>query len=266
VSSLTMYGLEGLALVLFLEAIGLPIPGALALLIAGAACASGKMQMHLALPLAIGAMMTGDTLLFVIGRKTGWKLLAFLCRVSINPETCILRSAESFYRRGRITLVLAKFIPGINTMAPPLAGSMKMRLTQFFWLDLCGALLYAVAFGGAGFLFSDLLTMIIGGFHAFSSLVGWLTGLGALAYIAYRAWIYRKHRVYREVPRIEVEELIERMKTDAARDILIADVRSHGYYDPNAQRIHGSIRIEPNRLWESLKDISKEKQIYLYCT
>lgn len=253
-------------MVLFLEALGLPIPGALALLIAGAACASHKMQLHLALPLALAAMLTGDTLLFVIGRKTGWKLLAFLCRVSINPETCILRSAESFYRRGRLTLVLAKFIPGINTMAPPLAGSMKMRLGQFLGLDLCGALLYCLAFGGAGFLFSDLLTMVIGGFHAFSSVVEWLIPLGIMAYITYRAAVYRKHRVYRAVPRIEVEELVERLKTDAARDIVIADVRSHGYYDPSARRIHGSIRIEPNRLWESLKDISKDKQIYLYCT
>ncbi|HEV2113710.1 MAG TPA: sulfurtransferase, partial [Terriglobales bacterium] len=90
-SPLSMYGYEGLFAVLFLEAVGLPIPGALALLIAGAACASGKMQLHLALPLALLAMMSGDTLLFVIGSKTGWKLLAFLCRVSVNPETCILR-------------------------------------------------------------------------------------------------------------------------------------------------------------------------------
>jgi membrane protein DedA with SNARE-associated domain len=261
-----MYGYEGLFLLLFLEAIGLPIPGSLALVIAGAACAGGKMQSQLALPLAVVAMIMGDTLLFAIGSKTGWRLLAFLCRVSINPETCILRSAESFYRRGRITLVLAKFIPGINTMAPPLAGSMKMRLSQFLWLDLCGAMLYALAFGAAGFLFSDLLTMIVGGFHAFSSLVTWLAGIGAAAYAGYRTWIYRKHRVYREVPRIEVEELVERMKMDTARDILVADVRSHGYYDPNARRIHGSIRLEPNRLWESLKDIPKEKQIYLYCT
>lgn len=261
-----MYGYEGLFAVLFLEAVGLPIPGALALLIAGAACASGKMQLHLALPLALLAMMSGDTLLFVIGSKTGWKLLAFLCRVSVNPETCILRSAESFYRRGRITLVLAKFIPGINTMAPPLAGSMKMRLSQFLGLDLCGALLYAASFGTAGFLFSDVLAMIVGGFHTFGSLVAWLTGLGVLAYIAYRAWIYKKHSVYRAVPRVEVEELVARMKTDAAGDIVVADVRSHGYYDADAQRIRGSIRIEPNRLWESLQDISKEKQVYLYCT
>ena len=265
-SPVAMYGYEGLLIALFLEAIGLPIPGSLALVIAGAACASGKMQLLPALLLSLMAMITGDSLLFVIGRRTGWRLLSFLCRVSMNPETCILRSAESFYRRGRITLVFAKFIPGVNTMAPPLAGTMKMRPGQFLWLDLSGALLYALCFGGAGFLFSDLLAMIVGGFHAFSSVAGWLAGIGVVTYISYRAWGYRKHRVYREVPRVEVDELVERMKTDSTHDILIADVRSHGYYDPNARRINGSIRLEPNRLWESVKDISKEKQIYLYCT
>ena len=133
--AMAKYGYEGLFLVLFLEAIGIPIPGALALLIAGAACASGNMRLIIALPVSIAAMLAGDTLLYVVGRKTGWHLLGFLCRISVNPETCILRSAESFYRRGRTTLVVAKFIPGINTMAPPLAGSMNMKLLQFLQLD-----------------------------------------------------------------------------------------------------------------------------------
>ena len=80
-----------------------------------------------------------DTLMFLMGRYTGWWLLGILCRVSLNPESCILRSADSFYRRGRALLVMAKFIPGINTMAPPLAGCMNMRFTQFLRLDLAGA-------------------------------------------------------------------------------------------------------------------------------
>jgi len=260
------YGYEGLFLVLFLEAIGIPIPGALALLIAGAACASGNMRLIIALPVSIAAMLAGDTLLYVVGRKTGWHLLGFLCRISVNPETCILRSAESFYRRGRTTLIVAKFIPGINTMAPPLAGSMNMKLLQFLQLDSAGALLYGLAFGGAGFLFSDLLKMIVGGIQAFTSVVAWLIVLGVVAYAAYRVWLYRKHRMYRVVPRVSVDELAERLKTDIAKEIVIADVRSHGYYDAQARRILGSIRLEPNNLQASIKELSKERQIYLYCT
>jgi len=184
----------------------------------------------------------------------------------VNPETCILRSAESFYRRGRTTLIVAKFIPGINTMAPPLAGSMNMKLLQFLQLDSAGALLYGLAFGGAGFLFSDLLKMIVGGIQAFTSVVAWLIVLGVVAYAAYRVWLYRKHRMYRVVPRVSVDELAERLKTDIAKEIVIADVRSHGYYDAQARRILGSIRLEPNNLQASIKELSKERQIYLYCT
>src|SRR5436305_393884 len=212
-SVIAKYGYEGLFLILFLEAVGIPIPGALALLIAGAACASRNMRLSIALPVSVVAMLAGDTLLYMIGRRTGWHLLGFLCRISANPETCILRSAESFYKRGRTTLIVAKFIPGINTMAPPLAGSMNMKMAQFLQLDCGGALLYALAFGGAGFLFSDLLKMMVGGFQALSSLVGWLSAVGIAAYAGYRVWLYRKHRMYRMVPRVGVEELAERLKT-----------------------------------------------------
>ena len=98
-------------------------------------------------------MLLGDSLLFIMGRYMGWGLLGFLCKLSVNPETCILRSAESFYKRGKATLLFAKFIPGINTMAPPLAGSMKMRPDIFLRFDLAGASLYAMVYIAAGYLF-----------------------------------------------------------------------------------------------------------------
>ena len=76
---------------------------------------------------ALASILTGDTLMFLMGRYTGWWLLGLLCRLSLNPEACILRSADSFYKRGRALLIFAKFVPGINTIAPPMAGSMNMR-------------------------------------------------------------------------------------------------------------------------------------------
>src|SRR5712692_10522260 len=155
------YGL--LALIVFLEAIGLPVPAAVALLAAGAASALHVMHPLPALLMAVSAMVVGDTLMFWLGRVSGWWLLGLLCRVSMNPETCILRSAESFYKRGKTTLLFAKFVPGLNTMAPPLAGSMKMPPSKFFRYDLGGAFLYILAYGGAGFLFSDFMRSITKG-------------------------------------------------------------------------------------------------------
>src|ERR1700724_4122478 len=125
---------------LFAEAIGLPFPAAIALVAAGAAVASHALQAPSVLIVALAALLLGDSLQFVLGRYMGWALLGFLCRVSINPETCILRSAESFYKRGKATLIIAKFIPGVNTMAAPAAVSMKIGFGPVLQRDFIGGL------------------------------------------------------------------------------------------------------------------------------
>src|SRR5215470_11631774 len=117
--------------VLLAETVGLPFPASIALVAAGAAIASHTLSASGVVMAALAALILGDIWQFWLGRYTGWALLGFLCRLSMNPETCMLRSAESFYKRGKTTLIFAKFIPGINTMAAPLAGSMKMRFSQF---------------------------------------------------------------------------------------------------------------------------------------
>src|SRR5271169_6925824 len=151
---------------LLAEAIGLPFPAAIALVAAGAAVASHALWGPYVLLAALTALLLGDTVQFWLRRYMGWALLGFLCRVSINPETCILRSAESFYKRGKATLVIAKFIPGVNTMAAPLAGSMKMRFGQFLRLDFMGSLVYAVTYLSVGYLSRDVLHAVLRGFHA----------------------------------------------------------------------------------------------------
>jgi membrane protein DedA with SNARE-associated domain len=248
------------------ESVGLPVPAALALVAGGAAAASHTLYAPAVFVIAVTAMMIGDVLLFVLGRYTGWTLLGMLCRLSVNPESCILRSAESFYKRGKLTLLFAKFIPGINTMAAPLAGSMKMRPAQFLRLDLTGACLYTLAYCGLGYLFRDFLASITRGFHTASHALGTVVLVAFLVYIVYRAWLYRKNADYRIVPRVQVHELAARLASDDELKPLVLDVRSHGYYDPNAERIKGSIRLEPNNLEEELKTYPKDKDIYLYCT
>ena len=253
-------------LVVLAESIGLPMPAALALVAAGAAVAAHGLSAPFVLILALVAMLMGDTLLFVLGSYMGWALLGTLCRISINPESCILRSAESFYKRGKVTLLFAKFIPGVNTMAAPLAGSMKMRFPQFFRLDSVGALLYILAYGGVGFLFRDFLASITRGFQAAGHVFGEVLLIAAIVYIAYRVWLYRKTKIYGVVPRVQVQALARELASEGDGRVLFVDVRSHGYYDPGAERIKGSVRLEPNNLVEELKDLPKDKDIYLYCT
>jgi membrane protein DedA with SNARE-associated domain len=252
--------------VVLAEAIGLPVPAALALVAGGAAAAARSLILPEALTVALTAMLLGDTLLFILGRYMGWSLLGLLCRLSVNPESCVLRSAESFYKRGKTTLLIAKFIPGVNTMAPPLAGSMRMPFRQFLRLDFAGASLYILAYGGLGFVFRDFLAALTRGFQAAGHVFGEVLFVAAIVYIAYRFWLYHKNKVYRVVPRVQVEELARKLGSEEKDKILILDVRSHGYYDASAERIKGSIRLEPNNLSDELKTIPKDKDIYVYCT
>jgi membrane protein DedA with SNARE-associated domain len=251
---------------LLAEAIGLPFPAAIALVAAGAAVAVHALWGPYVLMAAITALLLGDTVQFWLGRYMGWGLLGFLCRVSINPETCILRSAESFYKRGKITLVIAKFIPGVNTMAAPLAGSMNMRFWQFLRLDFAGAVLYAMTYLVLGYVSRDFLAAILRGFHAAGRAMEIVVVAALLAYAIYRINQYRKNKAYRVVPRIQVQELALRLASEDAARVLIVDVRSHGYYDSGTSRIKNSIRIEPNNLEEEIKSLPKDKDIYLYCT
>jgi membrane protein DedA with SNARE-associated domain len=265
-SLISRHGYLLLAVVCFAEAIGLPLPAALAILTAGAVAAYGHLHFYLVFGIALPTMIAGDILLYFMGRVSGWALLGFLCRLSANPETCILRSAEYFYRRGKQTLLFAKFIPGINTMSPPLAGSMKMRLGDFLQYDALGAALYVGAYSVAGYLFSDALRAITRGLRSAGSAAELVFAIGLVAYVVYRIWVYRKYRLLDAIPRIPAEELARRLASEAAQNMLIADVRSHGYYDAHSERIAGSIRIEPNNLIEEVKHLPKDQEIYLYCT
>jgi len=266
---LLMMARHGYALtftILFAEAIGFPVPASIALVAAGAALASHTLYGPTLVFGGVLALLMGDTIQFWLGKVAGWSLLAFLCRLSLNPETCILRSAESFYKRGKVTLVIAKFIPGINTMAAPLAGSMKMRFGQFLRLDFVGAFLYVVTYLLVGFLSRDFLAATFRSFHAAGRVMEVIVIVALIVYAAYRIAQLRKYRKYDVVPRVQATELAARLASDDAIKIQIADVRSHGYYDVGAERIQGSIRIEPNNLDKEIEDLPKDKDIYLYCT
>jgi membrane protein DedA with SNARE-associated domain/rhodanese-related sulfurtransferase len=260
VSAIAQHGYSILFCVVLAEALGLPVPAAVGLLIAGGASASHHLSAREALLFAVSAMLIGDNLLFLLGRWTGWWLLGFLCRLSLNPEACIMKSASSFHRRGRIMLIFAKFLPGINTMAPPLAGSMNMPHLQFFALDFVGVSFYIATYIGAGYLFSDFLASILRGYSTLGGLMGWLVGGLIALWIGNRVRIWLKDRRENPVPMLEPEEV-------AGRDnVAIFDVRSHGYYDEGTMRIRDSKRFEPNALTEQLELLPKDKEIVLYCT
>jgi membrane protein DedA with SNARE-associated domain/rhodanese-related sulfurtransferase len=261
-TALAQHGYAILAVIVFVEAIGVPVPAAIALLIAGGAVARGVLQAQYVLGIALFAMLAGDTLMFFLGRYTGWWLLGLLCRISLNPEACILRSADSFHRRGRTLLVIAKFIPGINTMAPPLAGSMNMRTLTFLRLDLAGALLYIGSYLLVGFIFSGALESVTRGYDSAGRIVGWIVLALVIGYLLFRVWLWAKGRALSAVPFAHPEEAARELATGAP----VYDVRSHGYFDAKATRIQGSRRLDPNALHQSGAELPEEGRVFVYCT
>jgi membrane protein DedA with SNARE-associated domain/rhodanese-related sulfurtransferase len=261
---LAQHGLAYLSLAIFLQAIGLPIPGAVALILAAAQAATGHVASVAVLGSALLAMMAGDAVMFLLGRRTGWWLLGTLCRISLNPESCVVTSADTFHRRGRSLLVVAKFLPGINTMGPPLAGSMQMGWGSFLWLDMAGCTLYISAYFILGYLCSGAVSQIIHIYERFGHLT---TAVVLILLTAYVLWLVstslQARRLGRGVGRAPPVIVARDL---AAGEALVFDVRSHGYFDPGAVRIPGSRRVDPNALRISLNEFAKDRQIYLYCT
>jgi membrane protein DedA with SNARE-associated domain/rhodanese-related sulfurtransferase len=264
------HGYAVTAIVLFLASVGIPLPVSIALLAAGAASHHG-LQLGIVLPLAWGAAITGDTLLYLGGRYTGWWLLAWMCRLSLDPEGCIFRSADYFYQRGAKTLLVAKFIPGLGAMAAPLAGSLNMRFWRFLRLDAMGTVFYCTAWTMVGYVFSRFLREMAQGLEQAGHAVLILVLLLSVGYaVAVLAFTIRARR-YRKIERISAANLHERLQSlTPDKLVVIADVRSHGYYDPGMKRIKNSIRVEPNRLKEEIvalrEFMAPECEIYLYCS
>jgi membrane protein DedA with SNARE-associated domain/rhodanese-related sulfurtransferase len=264
------HGYAVVALVLFLAAAGLPLPTSIVLVGAGAA-AHGDLRVEAVLALAWGCAVLGDTLLYFGGRYTGWWLLAGMCRLTMNPEGCIFSSSAYFYRRGAKTLLFAKWVPGLASMAAPLAGSLNMRFWRFLRLDALGVLLYCSAWTLVGYLFSGFIEQIVAGVqrvgHAFLLVGGLLVAGYAVSILVFTL----KARKYNKIQKISAESLRNRLlEQDPNRLFIIADVRSHGYYDPGMQRIKNSIRVEPTRLKEEIvalrEFMAPECEVFLYCS
>src|ERR1700761_5835732 len=198
-------------------------------------------------------------------------MLTNICRFSMNPELCVFASARQFYKRGPRALMIAKFIPGLATVSAILAGSLNMRLRRFLTMDGVGVLLYTTAWSTAGFVFAPFLRVVIADLQR----VAHFTEATITAIIVlYSLWLVlsalRESRLS-AVEKVAAQDLFERMRT-ATHDrlVVIADVRSHGYYDPGMQRIKNSIRVEPSRLKEELVALREfmqpECEIYLYCS
>jgi membrane protein DedA with SNARE-associated domain len=267
----THHGYATTMVMMFLACCGLPLPLSVVLLAAGANAHHGSLNLGMLMLYAGLAALLGDTLMYFGGRYTGWWLLAGICRLSMNPEDCIFGSARSFYQRGPKTLMVAKFIPGVSTVAAALAGSLNMRLGRFLRLDFIGVMLYVATWTTVGFLFAHLLRDIIGWVERLGHFTAVALAILIACYIVWLAYHWVHDKRFRHIEKVAARDLFESIRTSTHdRLVIIADVRSHGYYDPGMLRIKNSIRVEPSRLREELvalrEFMAPECEIYLYCS
>src|SRR6267154_1351497 len=189
VEFLARHGAIILFAVVFIEQVGVPLPAAPWLLAAGALAGSGKMNWAAALCAATFGSMLADLIWFYLGRYRGQRVLRLLCRISLEPDSCVRRTQNLYTRYGMPGFVVAKFIPGLNTLAPPLAGNLGMSTSRFLFFDGLSSLLHGGFFILVGVLFSHQLEQIL---NAFAGL-----GDGALGVLAVSVALYFAYKYFR---------------------------------------------------------------------
>src|SRR5438045_6623813 len=178
---LVRHGAAVLFVAVFVEQMGVPLPAAPWLLAAGALAASGEINWCVGLRAAALGSVLADLIWFYLGRYGGHRVLNLLCRISLEPDSCVRRTQDLFTRYGMRGVVAAKFIPGLSTLAPPLAGSAGVNVSRFFFFDGSGSLLYSGSFILLGVLFSHQLEQVIAALASLGgSALALMVGLAAL--------------------------------------------------------------------------------------
>ena len=247
----------------FVEQAGLPIPSSPLLLAAGALAGTHRMNLGLAVAFATIACVASDSMWYCLGRWNGVRVLQLLCRISLEPDSCVRRTQVSFGRSGARVLLIAKFVPGLNAMAAPLSGVIKTGWRRFLLFDFAGSLLWATAFTLAGYVFSDQLELVA----AKAAYLGeWLLVLLLGAFASYIGWKFHKRQSFLRklrIARITPEEL--KGKIDAREDIVVVDLRHSLDFDAHPETIPGALHMDAADLEEASDIIPRDREIVLFC-
>lgn len=264
VDFLVLHGEIVLLVVVFLEQIGLPLPSMIFLMVAGALVGTGQLDAFRVVSLSFLASLAADAIWFQLGSRYGTRVLALLCKISFEPDTCV-RMAEQIYRRhGLRALVLAKFIPGLGTVAPPLAGVFRLGLWRFLIFDSIGAMLWVLVSVGIGYALSGQIEVVA----AMVAQFGLTLGLGFVAVIAlyvaaklaYRQWALRRLRI----ARVTADEL-RRMMASGEPPVVV-DLRSELDLAASPAGIPGALRMTPEEIFERHHELPREREIITYCS
>lgn len=246
------------------EQLGLPLPAVPVLLAVGALAGMGKLSFGSALLLAALASLIADSVWYQLGRRQGARILNLLCRISLEPDSCVRKTENVIAAQGARGLLFAKFVPGLSTVAPPVAGMIRMRPSRFLLWDGAGALVWAGAYMALGWLFSEQLERVA---EMALRLGGWLAALLAGALAGYLSWKYAQRRRFLRqirVDRITPEEL--KRKLDAGEEVVVVDLRHSSEFEADEGALPGAVQLPPEALDAHLDSLPRDREVVLFCT
>lgn len=248
----------------FADQLGIPVPAVPGLLAIGALAAVGKVNVLLALGAAVGASLLADVIWYGLGRRRGSQVLRLLCRISLEPDSCVRRTEDVFLRYGVRSLIVAKFVPGLSTVAPPLAGMIGVGLPRFVAYSALAALLWAGTWGGLGYFAGETLPRVTDQSEHVGRILLASVATGLLVYVLVK-WTQRRRFLHSlRAARISQESLKEGL--ESGEPIVIVDLRSELDAQAVPWIIPGSLRIAPEELERRHREIPRDRDIILYCS
>jgi membrane protein DedA with SNARE-associated domain/rhodanese-related sulfurtransferase len=251
------------------EQLGLPVPSIPLLLTAGTLSATHKLSAFLALGCVLGACMISDSMWYLLGRSYGNKVLKLLCRFSLEASTCVTKTEGYFTKRGPVTLLFAKFVPGLSTVAAPIAGQTGMPFGRFVAYDLAGSVLWAGAYLLAGMFFGDIAKKSAVFFHLLGHFAGALFILMVVGFFTQRVVKQRRFVAKVRGMRLEPDELMAMIaaaeKTGECAPFIV-DLRHPLDYLPDPRVLPGAVRVGPAELALHSDRIPRDRDVILYCT
>lgn len=262
VASLIQHGVLLVGINVFLQQLGLPIPAVPTMIVAGALAAGGAISGAGAFALSVAASVVADVLWFAAGRRYGYPVLKFLCRVSLSPDACVRQTEGIFERYGFTSVVVSKFVPGFSTVAPPVAGALRMGVGAFLLAALASAALWVGAAMAAGWIFRAQVQWLLAWMAEHAVLAAFALGAALAAWVLVKAW--QRWRLARRVAAsvITVDELAALLgRGDAAHVVDVGSKLAHA----NRPRIPGAVALDLDEIEAKAGEFPTDRDIVLYC-
>jgi len=257
---------SGLFLAVLAQQAGLPIPSVVFLMAAGALSAHGAMSPAIIVLLGVLGCLAGDGVWYWIGRKWGSKAIRLVCRFTADPRGCSKHAHQKFQRYGLPILCVAKFVPGLDAVMPPLGGAERVPLASFLALDAVGSLLWSACYAGLGYVFANQLGVAIRWVQHCGTALGIAIVFPIVLYASWRGLtLVRMIRELRQ-RRISPGVLARKMKSD--RRIAVLDLANfeEDSESESLEAIPGAFVVDPSALRKATQiTVPDDVKIILYC-